>query len=229
MLLHGNGGSIEAFRNQIPVLSKKFKVIAVDSRAHGKSYDSDKELSFKLMASDMSSLIDSLHLDSVYVMGWSDGGNIGLEMALAYPRKVRKLITSGANFVPDSSAFAQSLIDGALQDRTTEPDSGALAYIRQLSPQPERARSIHYKWIDLDLKYPNFTIEELRSIKTPTLVMVGDHDLIKHEHSLLLFRSLPNSQLCIVPGSTHGVVIDHPDYANKIITDFLSLPFRKLH
>jgi pimeloyl-ACP methyl ester carboxylesterase len=229
MLLHGNGGSIEAFRNQIPGLSKKFMVIAVDSRAHGKSYDSDKELTFALMASDMAALIDSLHLDSVYVMGWSDGGNVGLEMAYAFPQKVRKLITSGANFIPDSTALPQSLIDDAKRDRAAEPDSGGLAYVRRLSPQPELARERRYKWIDLDLKYPNFTLEQLRSIKTPVLVMAGDHDLIKHEHSLALFRALPNSQLCIVPGSTHGVVIDRPDYANKVIADFFSLPFKKLN
>ena len=83
---------------QIPELSKHFKVIAVDSRAQGRSTDSDKEITYALMASDMNELIDKLKLGSVYVVGWSDGGNIGLELAFAHPEKVKKLVTFGANY-----------------------------------------------------------------------------------------------------------------------------------
>src|ERR1022692_4841484 len=98
LLLHGNGGSIQNFLYQIPELSKHFKVIAVDSRAQGKSTDSDKEITYALMASDMSALIDTLKLGSVDVVGWSDGGDVGLELALAHPEQVKKLVTFGANY-----------------------------------------------------------------------------------------------------------------------------------
>src|SRR5512137_1463851 len=84
LLLHGNGGSIENFTYQIPELSRHFKVIAVDSRAQGRTSDSDQEISYALMASDMSELIDKLNLGKVNVVGWSDGGNIGLELAFAH-------------------------------------------------------------------------------------------------------------------------------------------------
>ena len=96
LLLHGGCGSIENFVYQIPDLSKNFKVIAVDSRAQGKSTDSDQEITYALMASDMSVLIDKLNLGSVHVVGWSDGGNVGLELAFAYRQKVKKLVTFGA-------------------------------------------------------------------------------------------------------------------------------------
>ena len=85
LLLHGNSGSIKAGESQIPELSKHFKVIAVDSRAQGKSTDSDKEITYALMASDMNELINKLKLGSVYIVGWSDGGNIGLELSFAHP------------------------------------------------------------------------------------------------------------------------------------------------
>lgn len=98
LLLHGNSGSIKAGESQIPELSKHFKVIAVDSRAQGKSTDSDKEITYALMASDMNELINKLKLGSVYIVGWSDGGNIGLELSFAHPEKVKKLVTFGANY-----------------------------------------------------------------------------------------------------------------------------------
>ncbi len=87
LLLHGNSGSIENFIYQIPELSKHFKVIAIDSRAQGRTSDSDKEITYALMASDMSELIDKLNLGKVNIVGWSDGGNIGLELAFASSRK----------------------------------------------------------------------------------------------------------------------------------------------
>ena len=95
LLLHGNGGSIEGFINQIPELSKHFKVIAVDSRAQGRTTDSDQEITYALMASDMATLIDKLNLGKVNVVGWSDGDIIGLELAYAYPEKVLKVVTFG--------------------------------------------------------------------------------------------------------------------------------------
>jgi pimeloyl-ACP methyl ester carboxylesterase len=89
---------MESFGFQIPELSKYFQVIAVDSRGQGRSTDSDKEITYALMASDMNELIDKLKLVGVYILGWSDGGNIGLELAYAHPEKVKKLIAFGANY-----------------------------------------------------------------------------------------------------------------------------------
>lgn len=90
LLLHGNSNSMESFTYQIPELAKYFKVIAIDSRAQGRTTDSDQEISYKLMASDVAALIDKLNLDTVSIVGWSDGGNVGLELAYAHPEKVKK-------------------------------------------------------------------------------------------------------------------------------------------
>lgn len=106
LMIHGNGGSISNFENQIPYFSKKYKVIAVDSRAKGKSEDLQDSLSFEMMADDFSALLDKLHVDSCYVLGWSDGGINGLLLAMRHPEKVKKLAITGANLWPDSTAIS---------------------------------------------------------------------------------------------------------------------------
>ncbi len=226
LLLHGNGGSIENFLYQIPELSKHFKVIAVDSRAQGKSTDSDKEITYALMASDMSALIDKLNLDSVYVVGWSDGGNVGLELALAQPQKVKKLVTFGANYThenfmapPDSVAMEAN--DPRLL-KTTPSLQKYKERLDRLSP------AVRKKLSDLMEKYPNLTVEQLKQIKVPVLVVVGDRDAINLEQTISLFRNLPHSQLLIVPGASHMAPIEQPELLNSEVIKFLSTPYRDL-
>src|ERR1700759_1305059 len=105
LLTHGNGGSIAAFSKTIPYFSKKYQVIAVDSRAHGKTVDAKDSLSFEMMADDFAALLDKLYIDSAYVIGWSDGGINALLLAMRHPQKVIKLASTGANLWPDSTAL----------------------------------------------------------------------------------------------------------------------------
>src|ERR1700761_4335393 len=102
LLIHGNGGSISAFSQTIPYFSKKYQVIAVDSRAHGKTIDTKDSLSFEMMADDFAALLDKMHIDSAYVIGWSDGGINAILMAMRHPEKVIKFAATGANLTPDS-------------------------------------------------------------------------------------------------------------------------------
>ncbi|HEY5407387.1 MAG TPA: alpha/beta hydrolase, partial [Ginsengibacter sp.] len=91
LMIHGNGGSIASFKENIPYFSKKYKVIVADSRSQGKSKDINDSLSFEMMADDEAALLDALHIDSAYVLGWSDGGIIALLLATRHPEKVIKL------------------------------------------------------------------------------------------------------------------------------------------
>lgn len=239
LLIHGNGGSIENFSYQLPAFSKHFKVIAVDSRAQGRTTDSDQEITYAIMASDMAVLIEKLKLNSVFVVGWSDGGNVGLELAFAYPEKVKKLVTIGANFVADSTAVP-FLFSGIPQNETlSDLDSNQMKLKEwcrknvtenpsKLSPHPERLPIIQKKLSDLMINYPNFTVEQLARIDCPTLVIAGDHDLIRDEHSLKLFHALQNAQLCIIPGSSHLVPAEKPVLVNNIIITFLETPYRDI-
>jgi pimeloyl-ACP methyl ester carboxylesterase len=226
LLLHGNSGSIKSGESQIPELSKHYKVIAVDSRAQGKSTDSNKEITYALMASDMNELIDKLKLESVYIVGWSDGGNIGLELAFAHPEKVKKLVTFGANYTYENFMAAP---DSVVMDPNDSLIIKTSAFLQMYKAGYDRIPpEIKKKLTDLTQKYPNFTKEQLKQIKIPALIVVGDHDLITLDQTIALFTSLPHSQLFIVPGATHFVPIEQSKLINSEVIKFLNTPYRDI-
>ena len=206
IMLHGNGGSINAFRNQIPFFSKYYQVIAIDSRLQGKSGGSPDKISYDLMASDFCALLDQLNIKSAYVLGWSDGGIDGILMALNCPNRVKKLAASGANTVPDTTALSRADIDG-MKQTVANPRSSA------------KEKALNQMMID----QPNIPYPELGKIKCPVLIMAGDHDMIKPVHTLKIFQSIQGASLCIFPDSHHGVCIQHPELFNETVLRF----FRK--
>ena len=227
LLLHGNGGSMAVFSYQIPEFAKHFKVIAVDSRAQGRSTDSSADITYALMASDMSVLITQLHLGAVNVVGWSDGGNVALELALAHPEQVKKLVTLGANYTHvDYEAPPDNAVVHPDDPRVLSKEAAYAAAAK--SNPPEASPVVRKKLDDLMGKYPNLTLAQLQTIKTPTLVAAGDHDAIKLEHTVEIFRALPHAQLWIVPGATHFVLLEQPELANRVIIAFLTTPFRDI-
>ena len=232
LLLHGNGGSIENFMHQIPELSKHFKVIAVDSRAQGRTTDSDSEITYALMASDMSELIDKLGLGKVNVVGWSDGGNIGLEMAYAHPEQLQKVVALGANYTNENfMAPADSAVmdpdDPILQNVREMMKKGASSGSR-LSPDTIRIPIIRRKLEELVMKYPNFTPDQLKTINIPFLIVAGDHDIINPDQTMALFNNLPMADLFIVPHASHLVPIESPELINSEIIRFLKTPYRDI-
>jgi len=232
LLLHGNSGSIENFIYQIPELSKHFKVIAVDSRAQGRTSDSDQEITYALMASDMSELIDKLNLGRVNIVGWSDGGNIGLELAFAHPEKVLKVVTFGANYTyenwmapPDSVVMDPS---DPLIIKTSDMMKKYSTAIERLSPDKQRIPIIKKKLEDLMGKNPNFTLDQLKTINVPFLIVAGDHDVISLDQTIALFSNLPKAQLFIVPHASHIVPAENPDLINSEVVRFLKTPYTNI-
>ena len=108
LMIHGNGGSIKSFKNNIAYFAQKYKVIVLDSRAQGKTIDYNDSLSFEMMADDEAAFLDALHIDSAYIVGWSDGGINALLLAMRHPEKVIKLAATGANLWPDSTGINPS-------------------------------------------------------------------------------------------------------------------------
>lgn len=216
LIIHGNGGSINNFIYQIPYFSKKYKVIIADSRAQGKSTDTGDSLTYEMMADDYAALLDALKIDSAYVIGWSDGGINGLLLSMRHPQKVKKLAITGANLVPDSTAVPQVIWDmvtptiTALKNNPTKsaPEINALKLYRLLAEQPHIPAS------------------SLHSITCPTLVIGGDHDVIKEEHTMLIYKNIPKSYLWILPGSGHSTPVVFKDDFNKVVDRFFSAPYR---
>src|SRR6478735_10700854 len=115
LIIHGNGGSIKDFSKQIPYFSAEYKVIVADSRAQGKTVDTKDSLTYEMMADDFNALLDFLRLNSCFVIGWSDGGNNGLLLAMRHPEKVKKLAVTGANLWPDTTAVDPFVYNYALK------------------------------------------------------------------------------------------------------------------
>jgi pimeloyl-ACP methyl ester carboxylesterase len=232
LLLHGNSGSIESFVFQIPELSKHFKVIAIDSRAQGRSSDSDQEISYALMASDMSELIDKLNLGKVNIVGWSDGGNIGLELAYSHPEKILKVITFGANYSNENFLAPPDSIKMDPNDpiivRTSLLMKRYMTALERLSPDKGRIPIIKKKLEVLMTKYPNFNPGQLKTINVPFMVVVGDHDLINIDHTISLFKNLKKVQLFVVPGASHLAPAEYPELINNEIIRFLNTPYRDI-
>jgi pimeloyl-ACP methyl ester carboxylesterase len=215
LMIHGNGGSIKSFENNIPYFAKKYKVIVADSRAQGKTIDINDSLSFEMMADDEAALLDALHIDSAYVLGWSDGGINALLLAMRHPEKVIKLASTGANLWPDSTALISSL----WRDAKNQFDTTNTNYLTTAQQKND------WKLFLLDWLQPNISLQKLHTIKCPALIIGGDHDLIKIEHTTLIYQNIPNAYLWIVPNSSHSTLIDHKDEFNKKVDEFFSTPF----
>jgi pimeloyl-ACP methyl ester carboxylesterase len=217
LMIHGNGGSISNFMYQIPYFSKSYKVIVPDSRAQGKSVDTRDSLSYEMMADDFNALLDTLHLDSCYVIGWSDGGINGLLLAMRHPDKVKKLAVTGANLWPDTTAVDPIIYDWAMKYN---------ASFEKLKQTPEIRNNSKVAHL---LSYePHITTGQLKKIQCPTLVIGGDHDVILPKHTLLIAESIPRSYLWIVPNSGHSTPIYYKDQFNEVVNNFFKNPYREI-
>jgi pimeloyl-ACP methyl ester carboxylesterase len=217
LFIHGNSGSINNFLYQIPFFSEKYQVIIADSRAQGKSVDFGDSLSYEMMADDYSELLDSLHLDSCYVVGWSDGGINGLMLAMRHPEKVKKLAVTGANLWPDTTAVNEYVYQWAV-DR----------YDSLMAQEANEAIKNERKLCALLTQQPHITVEELATINCPTLVIGGDHEVIKTSHTMLIANAIPRSYLWILPNSGHSTPIFYKDVFNKTVNDFFAQPYRSV-
>jgi pimeloyl-ACP methyl ester carboxylesterase len=211
LLIHGNGGSISSMANQIPYFSESYQVIAADSRSQGKSADPADSLSYEMMADDYSALLDALHLDSAFVVGWSDGGIIGLLLAIRHPDKVKKLAVTGANIRPDTTAVMAADIQ-SMKDQ--------VARLQKQKQDPKTRNEI--KLTRLMIDEPNISRYSLQQIHCPVLVIGGDHDIIKTEHTLEIYRSIPGANLWILPGSGHDTCIRFKDDFNMQVGRFFN-------
>lgn len=196
ILLHGNSESHKVFDKLINSLKKDFKVYAVDSRCHGKS-ENAAQISYELMAQDVIAFIKKLEIEKPILYGFSDGGIVGLLIAIKEPDLLSKLITSGANINPDG-LLRSSLIFYKL--------------VYCLS---------HNKLTKMMVFEPNITVQELAGIKISVHILAGEKDLIRRKHTELIAGSIPNSTLEILTGENHGSYIVHSDKIYNILKKYI--------
>lgn len=220
LLIHGNGGSVGSGGCQIEYFKEDYFVIIADSRHQGKSGNGKQELTYRLMANDYYQLLNYLQLDSVHIIGQSDGAIIGLLLAIEYPAKVKKLVASAPNLRPDSTALYQWNIDDVqrdLQKVNAKINKG------DTSLQTTREKVL----FELMLKHPHITIEELHTIYAPVLLVFGDADYMPFSHVMEIYNNLPKANLLIMPGAGHRSYRLEPELFNAFCQRFFDHPFQK--
>lgn len=196
ILVHGNGETHEIFDKLIEKLKINYKVYALDSRCHGKS-EKTKIISYDLMAQDVIEFIKKLEINKPIFYGFSDGGIIGLLIAIKEPQLLSNLIISGANITPDG---------------TTKKDVILTKLIYYITRN---------KLIKMMVYEPNITIEELQRIEIPVHVIAGEKDVVRYEHTKKISDNIKNSTLKIVPNATHSSYIVHNEEIYNVIKEYL--------
>jgi pimeloyl-ACP methyl ester carboxylesterase len=224
ILLEGGMKSIKDFSLCIPTLQKHFRVIAPDDPGQGRSEMLDT-LTYDLLAEYVSKLIDILKLDSAYVIGWSDGGIAALILSAKRPDKIKKAIVSGANYKKNGYASF---------DSTKKDSSHILGPDFKLSPEDQKwadeffiANRDQWKKIINDrmvMWYQDtlFPKELFNEMKIPVMVVSGDRDMIRLEHTIEMYRLLKKGELCILPNTTHDVFTERPELIDNIAIEFFS-------
>jgi len=208
ILLHGNGEDMTYFTHQVDAFSQVFRVIAVDTRGHGRSPRGEAPFTIRQFAEDLKCFMDIHMIEKAHILGFSDGGNIAMCFALKYPERVEKLILNGANLFPSGvKAYAQIPITIGY-------------YVTRIFARNSCEALHQAELLGLMVNDPYIRPEELSEITHPTLVIAGDKDLIKEKHTRLIYNSLPNGRLAIIPGD-HGVAAKNPEGFNAAVWEFL--------
>lgn len=223
LLLHGGTATIDlCFATLIPALAKDHKVIAPEQQAHGRTKDMPgRPLTYEQMAEDTAALLEKLNVGPVDIIGWSDGGNVGLLLAIRYPKLIRKLVVTGANYRsdgvdPEALKWLDSVKAEEWPKEILDAQQKAGLDLKQFAMSFPRFKTM---WLNF-----NVPADELKSIQAPVLVMGGDHDIVRPEHLLDMFRTIPQAQLAILPGTGHATLLERPQWFLDIVDTFLAEP-----
>lgn len=208
ILLHGNGENGGYFVHQINYFSNRYRVIAIDTRGHGKSPRGDKPFTIRQFAEDLKDFMDKHEIEKAHLLGFSDGGNIALVFALKYPQRVDKLILNGANLNTKG-------VKPSVQIPIVAGYKMASLFARKSSEAKKNA-----EMLGLMVNDPGITPEELSELHVPVLVIAGQKDMIRQAHTELIYKSLPNAEIAIIPGN-HFIASKNAEPFNIIVRDFL--------
>ena len=219
LLLHGGAGNGMQFQKQLPAFSSRHRCIVPDCCAQGRTTDRPGPLTYDGMAEDMIALLDHLHVDRVDVMGWSDGGNVGLDLAMNHPERVDHLVTFGANFQPDG--LNPQDIKWNMSATADSFGPGMREGWKRLNPQPGHYSEAMDKIIAMWRTLPRWSRDDLHRIRARCLICAGDHDLIRRDHTEQLARAIPEAQLWIVPNASHSAMGERWEIVNPKVLEFL--------
>jgi pimeloyl-ACP methyl ester carboxylesterase len=231
-LFHGAMGTIDScFTDLLPALAAARQVVAIELQGHGHTADIDRPLSYRQMAADAAALLEALDIEKADLVGYSLGGAVALELAMQRPDLVRRLVFAGG------TSYRR---DGLYPEMLEEPESAAddltgsvwhRAYVR-VAPDPSRWPDLVAKNRELDRTFAGWPDEDIQALTVPVLLIIGDSDIVRPEHTMKMFRllgggvigdiaGLPASQLAVLPGTSHVGLLDRVDWLQSMILEFL--------
>jgi pimeloyl-ACP methyl ester carboxylesterase len=221
LLLHGGFLTNETWAPQRADFAADHRTFLPERRAHGHTPDVEGPLSYRDMAQDTIDFLTSVVGGPAHLVGFSDGGVVALLVAIARPELVRKIAVTGANFKPASEIGPAEALD-ALTPDAPEMEMFRSMYEAASPDGPEHWPVVVGKMVEMiRAEEPDIPMEDLGGIGAPTLVLSGDDDIIPLEHTIELYRAIPNSELAVVPGTSHAHFMEKPWLVNRIVLDFL--------
>ena len=210
VLLHGGGSTIDStFGRILPLLAQHRRVIALEEQGHGRTTDRDAPVRFESSADDVAALLRFLKVDRADFFGFSNGASVGLQVAIRHPALVHKLVFASSMTRRDG---AQPQFWEFMQQArfSNMPQSLKDAFLR-VNPDERQLRTMHDKDADRMRNFRDVPDEQLRSVHAPTLIMLGDRDVVRVEHAIVLSRLIPDARLLILPAA-------HGDYLEEVVT-----------
>ena len=222
IMIHGGLANSNYFGRVIPFLvDEGFHVIAVDSRGHGRSTRSAQPYGYELMESDVVAMLDALHIPRADLVGWSDGGIIGIVMAIRNPERLNRVFAFGANTVPDGL-----IPDFDKEGVFADYEKRAGDEYRKLSPTPGQYDAFLKQISEMWATQPHIGTEQLRAIRTLVAIADGRYDEgIKQSHDRYMAAAIPNARLVILPGVSHFAMIQNPPLFARAVLDALTAPW----
>jgi pimeloyl-ACP methyl ester carboxylesterase len=235
VLLHGAFSAIgTSFGELLPSLASTRQVIAFEMQAHGRTADIDRPLSIEQMADDTAAALRQLGIEEADFFGYSMGASVALQVAIRHPDVVRKLVLASVTY--KSSGLHPGLMEG-LGNMKAEDMAGSPWHeeYTRIAPNPQDFATLFAKKTQMDREIQDLPAEAIEAIEAPTLLIIGDSDIVRPEHAVEMFRllgggvagdvtGLPNSQLAILPGTTHVTLVHRADWLLSMIGEFLDVP-----
>ena len=232
VLLHGGGSTIDVtFSKVLPIFAQSRTVIAVEEQGHGRTTDRNAPVAFETSADDVAALLDYLKIQQADLFGFSNGANVALHVAIRHPERVRKLIFASSMTKKDGAPpqFWEYMKQA---DFSNVPQPLKDAYL-EVNPDPIKLKTMHDKDAQRMRDFQDVSDAVLQNIQTPTLIVLGDRDIVKPEHAIELSRTIPNARILILPGG-HGDYLGelvmtqqqtrYPQLTAALITEFLDTP-----
>ncbi|RDJ16926.1 alpha/beta fold hydrolase [Rhizobium grahamii] len=218
LFIHGGLGSADVWGYQVAEFAKDHRVIVADSRGHGRSTRSQQPFGYDLMTSDYVALLDYLKLDKVTLVGWSDGGIIGIDMAMKNPEKLTRVIAQAANVTTDG-VKADALTNKTFSDYI----NAAGETYKKLSQTPNEYDAFVTEISAMWESQPVWTADDLGKIKVPVTLAIGDHDeAIKLDHTEMMAKQIPGSKLVILKDASHFAMLQDPEGYNAMIRNAMA-------